>query len=108
MKNVKQLLPKNISVTLLMTPCYSGGWLVQRDLTNSRKELLNATGATAVGPRTDTRSRPVSQSVGRASGSIAATAILHSLIMLRRQKQKNRRSCAIRRILSWPTRSLRP
>ncbi|KAL1963676.1 hypothetical protein VTN77DRAFT_7880 [Rasamsonia byssochlamydoides] len=80
MNNVKRLLPKNASVTLLMTSCFSGGWLVQPDLTDSREELLNTTGVTAAGPTEKTRSWPLSRSVGRASGSTVATAILQSLI----------------------------
>ncbi|KAL2218376.1 hypothetical protein M432DRAFT_631996 [Thermoascus aurantiacus ATCC 26904] len=77
---LERLLPKDASVTLLMTSCFSGGWLVQPDITDSREELLNATGVTAAGPTEETRSWPLSRSVGHASGSIVATATLQSLI----------------------------
>lgn len=80
MNNVKRLLPKNASVTLLMTSCFSGGWLVYPDLSDSRKELVNTTGNTTAGPTKETQSWPLSRSVGRASGSIAATTILQCLI----------------------------
>jgi hypothetical protein len=78
--NVERLLPKNASVTLVMTSCYSGGWLVHPDITNRRGELVNTTGIAAAGPEEESRSWPLSRSIGRACGSIAATAILQSLI----------------------------
>jgi hypothetical protein len=80
MAAVKRLLPSNASVAILMTPCYSGGWLVNPDITNSRRPFLNTTAITGSGPEGETRSWPMSQSVGRANGSIIATAIVKSLI----------------------------
>ncbi|KAJ9269632.1 hypothetical protein DTO212C5_4243 [Paecilomyces variotii] len=80
MSQVKRLLPKKASVTIVMTSCFSGGWLVKPDFANNRNEYLNVTGLAAVGPEQESRSWPISASIGRVSGSIAATAILESLI----------------------------
>ncbi|KAL1964885.1 hypothetical protein VTN77DRAFT_6238 [Rasamsonia byssochlamydoides] len=65
-----------------MTSCFSGGWLVCPDLKNSGKPLLNSTGIAGAGLKEETRSWPLSRSIGRASGSMVASAILQSLISI--------------------------
>ncbi|KAE8391174.1 hypothetical protein BDV23DRAFT_182700 [Aspergillus alliaceus] len=79
MRNISRLLPSDLSVTLLITSCYSGGWLVCPDLSRSSR-CLNVTGIAAAGEEKESHSWPVSRSIGRASGSLAASAILASLI----------------------------
>lgn len=64
---IKRVLPSNLNVTLFMTPCFSGGWLVQPNL--NRQKHLNVTGLAASGPKSETRPWPLSKSPGRACGS---------------------------------------
>ncbi|CAG8897793.1 unnamed protein product, partial [Penicillium egyptiacum] len=54
-----------------------GGWLVKPDL---RQQQLNVTGITAAGKDTESSSWPLSGSVGRASGSLATSAVVQCLI----------------------------
>ncbi|KAL9101423.1 MAG: hypothetical protein Q9163_003315 [Psora crenata] len=67
----------NISVTLLMTSCYSGGWLYTPG--------LNISAATASGPRNETLSWPNSIG-GRCHGSFWATAVTNAFIKFEDQR----------------------
>lgn len=81
MEDVRRVLHgaqrKETPVTLFITSCYSGGWLVKPDI---NRQLLRATAITASGDETETSSWSLSRSVGRASGSLAASAVLRCLI----------------------------
>lgn len=74
---VRRVLPQNASVTLLMTSCFSGGWLVQPKLSSSH---LNVTGIAAAGPLSESHSWSISKSAGRACGSTIASAIVNNMI----------------------------
>lgn len=78
-KDINRLLPRTLEVTLITTSCYSGGWLVRPDITRSR-QYLNAKGIGAAAEDQESHSLLLSNCVGRASGSIAASAILRCLI----------------------------
>lgn len=77
-RRLRQAISRGLNTTLLLTSCYSGGWLVQPDVNYNRR--LNVTGIAASGPKEETLSWPMSDSVGRASGSTIASAILSQLI----------------------------
>lgn len=77
---VNRAIAPRAQVTLLMTSCYSGGWLVRPNLTNNRP-LLNTTGMAAdADPHSESLSWPTSSSQGRASDSRVASAILQTLV----------------------------
>ncbi|KAL9027603.1 MAG: hypothetical protein Q9196_003893 [Gyalolechia fulgens] len=61
----------NISTALLMTSCYSGGWLYRPE--------LNVTAATPAGPRTESLSWSMSIG-GRYHGSFWATAVMKAFV----------------------------
>ncbi|KAE8378349.1 hypothetical protein BDV26DRAFT_261773 [Aspergillus bertholletiae] len=82
---LKRCFPPQLQVTLLMTSCYSGGWLVQPSV--NHKMHLNVTGLAASGPGKETRSWSMSKSVGRACGSTVATAIVQQLIEVEEVKE---------------------
>lgn len=86
-RDIKQALHPDTRATLLLTSCYSGGWIVQPDLNN--KPLLNVTGITASDPEKESLSWPKTNSVGRASGSRVASAILHTLVGVEQSVQLN-------------------
>ncbi|KAJ5684485.1 uncharacterized protein N7477_000830 [Penicillium maclennaniae] len=75
--DLRRVLRNRSQVTLFTTSCYSGGWLVQPDI---GQHQLNGTAITAAGPRSLSSSWPLSGSVGRASGSLAASAVVRCLI----------------------------
>ncbi|KAJ5669935.1 uncharacterized protein N7477_005298 [Penicillium maclennaniae] len=77
MKDLRHVLRPMSSTTIFTTSCYSGGWLVCPDI---NQQQLNATAITAAGKGTESSSWALSGSVGRASGSLAASAILRCLI----------------------------
>lgn len=79
MNNIKRLLPPDLSVTILLTSCYSGGWLVYPDL-NRPHGYSNTTSIAAAAAHKESHSWPISNSIGRTSGSIAASAIVECLI----------------------------
>ncbi|KAL8754590.1 MAG: hypothetical protein Q9184_005069 [Pyrenodesmia sp. 2 TL-2023] len=60
-----------VSVTLLMTSCYSGGWVYQPE--------LNVSAATATGPTNESLAWPMTLG-GRAHGSFWSTAVLNAFI----------------------------
>ncbi|KXG45270.1 uncharacterized protein PGRI_041830 [Penicillium griseofulvum] len=77
MKDIQRILRGKSLVTTFSTSCYSGGWLVKPDI---RQQQLNVTGVTAAGQDTESSSWPLSGSVGRASGSLATSAVVQCLI----------------------------
>ncbi|CAG8146190.1 unnamed protein product [Penicillium salamii] len=77
MEDIRREIRNRSQVTLFTTSCYSGGWLVVPDL---RQQMLNATAIAAAGPKTKSSSWPLSGSIGRASGSLAASAVLRCLV----------------------------
>ncbi|KAG8531756.1 uncharacterized protein KY384_003388 [Bacidia gigantensis] len=71
-ETLKSMLSKfDISVTLMMTSCHSGGWLYTPD--------LNVSGLTSAGPGQESFSWPNTVG-GRAHGSLWATAVTYALI----------------------------
>ena len=76
-EDMRQVLRNRSQVTLFTTSCYSGGWLVLPDI---GQQQLNATAITAAGPDGLSSSWLPSGSVGRASGSLAASAVLRCLV----------------------------
>ncbi|KAI9376658.1 hypothetical protein BJX61DRAFT_530670 [Aspergillus egyptiacus] len=83
-RRTERAIPKELKTTILLTSCYSGGWLIQPDV-NYRKPL-NVTGITASGPDQQTRSRSLSRSASRACGSTIASAILSQLVSIDERK----------------------
>lgn len=79
-QDVKRALQPETPVTLFMTSCYSGGWVVQPNAMTSK--YINVTGITGAGPDRESRSWPVSSSLGRACGSMIASAILQTGIAI--------------------------
>lgn len=84
-KSLRPAIGRTANVTLLMTSCFSGGWVVQTDRMTS-KPVLNATLMTAAGPEDSSESWPKSESSGRAGGSIFVTALLRSAIKQQTQE----------------------
>ncbi|KAE8145101.1 hypothetical protein BDV25DRAFT_144966 [Aspergillus avenaceus] len=76
-EDLHRVLQNKSQVTLFTTSCYSGGWLVIPDI---RQQQLNATTITAAGSDDLSTLWPLSGIVGRASGSLAASAILRCLV----------------------------
>lgn len=77
---VKQAIPRGVNVTLLLTSCFSGAWLVFPNV--HYRKSLNVTGIAASGPNEQTRSWSLSESVERACGSSIASGILNQLIKI--------------------------
>jgi hypothetical protein len=77
MKDLRHVLQPMSFITIFTTSCYSGGWLVHPDI---NQQQLNTTAITAAGDEGESSSWAVSASVGRASGSLAASAVLRCLI----------------------------
>ena len=63
----------NVSVTMLLTSCFSGGWVLQPE--------LNITALTAAGPQVESWSQAISNS-GRGNDSLYATAVRLALIKM--------------------------
>jgi hypothetical protein len=84
MQDLLRSLQAKSNVTLFSNSCYSGGWLVRPDLNNVQLQpatpRLNTTALLSAGPETVSHSWPASASAGRASGSLAATALLNSFL----------------------------
>ncbi|KAJ5266759.1 hypothetical protein N7478_009567 [Penicillium angulare] len=85
LKDFRRILPPNLSVTIFMTPCYSGGWLVIPDFP---QKLLNATAVTAAGPKAMSFSWPKSSTLQRSSGSLVASAFLRCLIDIEEDSER--------------------
>lgn len=77
MKDLRRVLQPMSLPTIFTTSCYSGGWLVHPDI---NQQQLNTTAITAASDKGLSSSWAVSESVGRASGSLAASAVLSCLI----------------------------
>lgn len=77
-RRLREAIPRGLNTTLLLTSCYSGGWLVHPDVNYNHR--LNVPGISASGPNEEILSWSMSDSVGRASGSTIAAAILSQLI----------------------------
>ncbi|KAF7585886.1 hypothetical protein BBP40_009937 [Aspergillus hancockii] len=84
-KDVRRALQPGTPVTLFITSCYSGGWIVQPNVMTYT--YINATGITGAGPGAMSRSWPVSSSLGRACGSIIASAILQTSIAIEESQE---------------------
>ncbi|KAI9885595.1 MAG: hypothetical protein M1823_002604 [Watsoniomyces obsoletus] len=71
MDTVQEALQRHpgLAISMLLTSCYSGGWTTH----------LNMTAMTAAGEDEPSESWPESYSLGRASGSIYATAVVERL-----------------------------
>ncbi|KAJ5121262.1 uncharacterized protein N7515_009223 [Penicillium bovifimosum] len=75
--DLRRVLLNSSQVTIFTTSCYSGGWLV---LHGMNQQPLDATAIASAGPDDCSLSWPLSGSIGRASGSLAATAVLRCLV----------------------------
>lgn len=85
--DLETAIGKITDVSLLMTSCYSGGWVIKSNDVSS-KPILNATVMTAAGPSFQSESWAKSQSCGRAAGSIYASALLQAAIKMQIQDEK--------------------
>jgi hypothetical protein len=74
------------NVALVMTSCYSGGWVIKE--TPDRTKALNATMMTAAGPGKFSESWAKSESSGRAAGSIFASALVKAAIKMQIQDEE--------------------
>ncbi|KAI9760854.1 MAG: hypothetical protein M1840_002187 [Geoglossum simile] len=72
--SLKQAVGSKVGVGMLLTSCYSGGWVIQPQ--------LNVTTMTAAGPKKQSESWSKSESSGRASGSIYASAVIRALFKM--------------------------
>ncbi|TAQ85596.1 hypothetical protein B7494_g6083 [Chlorociboria aeruginascens] len=78
------VLRKEVQTTMILTSCYSGGWIMKPNLNNyfDVKPAFNHSFLAAAGRENESLSWSVSQSVGRqAGGSVFASCLLHSVIM---------------------------
>ncbi|KAL3479810.1 hypothetical protein BJX99DRAFT_255246 [Aspergillus californicus] len=74
MEGLKRMLPRDyLKITLIMTSCYSGSWLVLPSV--NHRTHLNLTG-----PGGQTRSWSLSKSLGRACGTSVASAIIQTIV----------------------------
>ena len=77
------VLKKGVQTTLVLTSCYSGGWLMKPNYNSNFdvKPTFNHSFLTAAGAKNKSLSWALSQSVGRqAGGSVFATCLLNSII----------------------------
>jgi hypothetical protein len=83
MKRFEPCLKKDVNVSLVITSCYSGGWVTKprvRSLRPSRP-FFNITAISAASAETVSRSWALSESIGRrAGGGMLATAVMNALI----------------------------
>jgi hypothetical protein len=80
-ENLNIAIGNTANVTLLMTSCFSGGWVIKTARDES-KALLNATVMAAAGPETVSESWAKSDSIGRAAGSIYASALVKAAMQM--------------------------
>lgn len=85
---LKRVIPKGINVTLLLTSCFSGGWLIQPSF--SKTSHINATGVAWSGPEKETRPWSIRKSFGRACGTSVATSILQKMIEFETEAEEHR------------------
>jgi hypothetical protein len=83
---MREAIGKLADVTLMMTSCFSGGWVVKTNRMTS-KPALNATMLTAAGPKVESESWTISDSSGRAAGSIFVSALLQAAIKQQAQDE---------------------
>lgn len=69
---------EGIDICLLMTSCFSGGWVITPTLRNA-ESARTATTMTAAGPNQPSESWPLTASLGRACGSIYVSALVKAL-----------------------------
>ena len=77
------VLRKDVQTTMLLTSCYSGGWIMKPNLNTNFdvKPAFNHSFLTAAGSQNTSLSWSLSQTVGRqAGGSVFATCLLQSII----------------------------
>ncbi|KAH8588568.1 hypothetical protein B0O99DRAFT_638995 [Bisporella sp. PMI_857] len=77
------VLQKEVQTTMILTSCYSGGWIMKPNLNKhfDVKPAFNHSFLTAAGSEDESLSWPLSQTVGRqAGGSVFATCLLNSII----------------------------
>lgn len=84
-EDVQRALQPGTPVTLFMTSCYSGGWIVKPNAMTCKP--INATGITGAGPHAESQSWPVSSSIGRACGSMITSAILQTSIAIEESQE---------------------
>ncbi|KAJ9204055.1 hypothetical protein DTO021D3_3987 [Paecilomyces variotii] len=84
-EDVQHALQPGTSVTLFMTSCFSGGWIVKPNAMTSK--TINATGITGAGPRAESKSWPVSPSISRACGSMITSAIVQTSIAIEESQE---------------------
>ncbi|KAI9784487.1 MAG: hypothetical protein M1839_002144 [Geoglossum umbratile] len=73
--SLKQAIGSTVEVGMLLTSCYSGGWVIQPQ--------LNVTVMTAAGPKEESESWSKSESSGCALGSIYASAVVQALFKMK-------------------------
>jgi hypothetical protein len=71
---IKRSIHRKVNIAALMTSCFSGGWVIRPD--------LNTTVVAAAGPDIESESWPKSESTGKVTGLIYASAVLQSLIKM--------------------------
>lgn len=76
---VKEAIEPGCKVTLLTTACYSGGWLVLDLAKHPDHDPLDTTGLTAASKKDTSMSWSVSDSIGRACGSVFAATVIRAL-----------------------------
>lgn len=81
-KKLHEAVHPSVDLTLVMSSCYSGGWLVKPYTDSSLPVVkrLNVSGMTAASHEQKSRAWASSASCGRAGGSIYATAVLNALV----------------------------
>jgi hypothetical protein len=84
-EDVQSALQPDIPVTLFMTSCFSGGWIVKPNAMT--RKPINATGITGAGPLTESQSWSLSSSIGRACGSMITSAILQTSIAIEESQE---------------------
>ncbi|KAJ9301518.1 hypothetical protein DTO271G3_1653 [Paecilomyces variotii] len=84
-EELQHALQPGTSVTLFMTSCLSGGWIVKPNAMACKP--INATGMTGAGPRVESQSWPVSPSISRACGSMITSAIVQTSIAIEESQE---------------------
>jgi len=82
-KMLASVLQKQVQTTLILTSCYSGGWIMKPNSNEhfNAKPMFNHSFLTAAGSDDPSFSWSLSQTAGRqAGGSIFATCLLNSII----------------------------
>ena len=81
-ERLTSVLQKNVQTTMILTSCYSGGWIMDpnRNEHFDVKPTFNHSFLTAAGPDNESFSWSLSQSIGRqAGGSVFATCLLRAI-----------------------------